>query len=145
MGSMMTLAFLSIGEALMTTHTGLSEREQREQLCYLTTTGRVTGRQHEIEIWFAADPDDSARLYILSGGRDRADWVRNVRRTPAVRVRVDGRVHAGVARWVDESSTEDRHAREIVATKYQERDGDTLSEWARTSLPVAIELVGVAE
>ena len=41
-----------------------------EDFCYLTTTGRVTGRPHEIEIWFALD---GATLYMLSGGRGRSD------------------------------------------------------------------------
>ena len=32
-----------------------------EQFCYLTTTGRVTGRPHEVEIWFAYPPIRGAR------------------------------------------------------------------------------------
>ncbi len=38
-----------------------------EQYCYLTTTGRVTGRPHTIEIWFALD---GGTLYMLAGGRE---------------------------------------------------------------------------
>ena len=37
-----------------------------EQFCYLTTRGRISGRAHRIEIWFALD---AATLYMLSGGR----------------------------------------------------------------------------
>jgi hypothetical protein len=51
----------------------------REDFCYLTTTGRVTGRPHTIEIWFALD---GATLYMLSGGREHSDWVKNLKRTP---------------------------------------------------------------
>ena len=40
-----------------------------EDFCYLTTRGRVTGRPHEIEIWFAVDGDT---VYLLSGGGDRS-------------------------------------------------------------------------
>ena len=29
------------------------ERLGDADVCYLTTTGRITGRPHEIEIWFA--------------------------------------------------------------------------------------------
>ena len=36
-----------------------------EQYCYLRTMGRVTGRPHEIEIWFGAY---DGRLYLISGG-----------------------------------------------------------------------------
>jgi deazaflavin-dependent oxidoreductase (nitroreductase family) len=75
---------------------------------YLTTVGRRTGRPHRIEIWFAVH---SGRLYLLSGGRDRSDWVRNLQAYPQVTV-------------------------ELVA-KYSGPE-DNLEEWGRTSLPVVI-------
>jgi hypothetical protein len=43
-----------------------------EDFCYLTTTGRVSGHPHEIEIWFSLVPE-SRTLLMLSGGRDRSD------------------------------------------------------------------------
>ncbi len=52
--------------------------------CYLTTAGRVSGRPHTIEIWFALQ---GRTLFLLSGGGDRSDWVRNLRRDPAARPR----------------------------------------------------------
>src|SRR5215208_1099137 len=64
-----------------------------EDFCYLTTTGRLTGRPHEIEIWFALVPERRA-LYMLSGGGDRSDWVKNLRRYPDVEVRIGGSVLA---------------------------------------------------
>jgi deazaflavin-dependent oxidoreductase (nitroreductase family) len=57
-----------------------------EQYCYLTTTGRVTGRSHEIEIWYALD---GGTIYMLSDNHG-SDWVRNLRRTPEVTVRITG-------------------------------------------------------
>ena len=54
-----------------------------EPFLYLTTVGRRTGRPHRIEIWFAAH---EGRLYLLSGGRERADWVRNLQANPRVRL-----------------------------------------------------------
>ena len=68
-----------------------------EDFCYLTTTGRVTGRPHEIEIWFALVPERRA-LYMLSGGGDRSDWVKNLRRNPKVTVRIADGCFAGLAR-----------------------------------------------
>ena len=44
-----------------------------EAYCYLTTTGRVTGEPHTIEIWFGM-PEDGRAVYLLSGGGDRSDW-----------------------------------------------------------------------
>src|SRR5207248_6601462 len=57
------------------------------QFCYVTTIGRVTGRPHQIEIWFAREPG-ARTIYLLSGGRDRSDWVKNIRADAAVIVRI---------------------------------------------------------
>lgn len=103
---------------------------------YLTTTGRRTGRPHTVEIWAAAH---AGRLYVLSGRGERADWVRNLVKDPAVQVRVGDETRAGVARVVRDPE-EDRLARRLLAAKYQGwREGQPLSTWARTALPVAIE------
>ena len=111
----------------------------RRQVCDLETIGRKTGLPRRIEIWFAADPD-LTRIYVLSGGRDQAHWVQNTRRNAAVRVAFGERWFAGWAREVV-PGPEDELARRLVATKYEAwREGRPLSSWARTSLPVAIDL-----
>lgn len=111
----------------------------RRSFCYVETTGRVTGQPREIEIWFAADPDRD-RIYLLSGGRDGADWVRNMRKNPRVRVRIGERHFTGEASEV-EGGADEPLARRLLAAKYQDwREGRRLSSWARSSLPVAIDL-----
>ena len=107
-----------------------------EQYCYLTTTGRVTGRPHRIEIWFGLDGDT---LYMLSGGHDRSDWVRNLRREPRVTVELGDAVLAGQARVVGDEA-EDGRARQLVHDKYAQSYGGDLTNWRRTSLPVAVDL-----
>lgn len=118
----------------------LSETEADRRLCYLTTSGRVTGRPHEVEIWFGVEGDT---VYILSGGRDRSDWVRNIRQSPACSVRVDDAVYQGEGRILADDDPLDERARRVVATKYGEVSASgELSEWGRTSLAVAIALNG---
>jgi deazaflavin-dependent oxidoreductase (nitroreductase family) len=108
-------------------------------VCDLETVGRRTGLPRLIEIWFAAHPVRD-RIYVLSGGRDRADWVRNLRRNPAVRVRIAGLWFTGRAAEV-EGGPDDGPARRLLAAKYQGwAEGGSLSDWARHSLPVAIDL-----
>ena len=108
-----------------------------ESFCYLTTTGRVTGRPHEIEIWFSLVPE-TRTLYMLAGSGDRADWVRNLRRKPAVTVRVSGEELKGEARAVEDAG-EDELARRLLVEKY-ERSPGSLSGWRRRALPVAVDL-----
>jgi deazaflavin-dependent oxidoreductase (nitroreductase family) len=107
-----------------------------DDFCYLTTTGRSSGRPHEIEIWYAADGDT---LYLLSGGGDRSDWVRNLRADPVVTVRVGDTTHRATARVIDDP-VEDRRARTLVFEKYQPRYAGDLEHWREASLPVAVDL-----
>lgn len=103
---------------------------------YLTTTGRRTGRPHRVEIWFGLH---DGVLYLLSGGGNRSDWVRNLRADPSVRVEVAGVDRPALARVVDDPG-EEASARRLLAAKYQGwREGAPLSTWARTALVVAIE------
>jgi deazaflavin-dependent oxidoreductase (nitroreductase family) len=109
------------------------------QFCYLTTRGRRTGDPHTIEIWFGMQ---DGRLYMLSGGDDRSDWVRNLLRDPVVTVnlrRPGLEPRTGRARIV-EDPREELMARRLLAGRYQGwREGAPLSSWARTALPVAVD------
>lgn len=104
--------------------------------CYLTTKGRRTGRKHTIEIWFALR---GSTLYMLAGGRERADWVLNMRKTPAVTIRVGETLVEGKARVID-GGEEERLARRLVFEKYSPGYGDDLSGWRYSALPIAIDL-----
>ena len=115
----------------------LNERLAGQQYCYLTTTGRVSGNAHEIEIWFNVDGDT---LYLLSGGGERSDWVKNLRRTPAVRLRIGDATLRGVARLIDAGSGEDELARRLLTEKYQPDYERDLGDWRRTALPVAVDV-----
>jgi deazaflavin-dependent oxidoreductase (nitroreductase family) len=130
-----------VKETTTTTTRALPEEFARRSLCYLTTTGRVSGNPHEIEIWFAAR---NGKIYILSGGRDRSDWVKNIAKTPTVRVRFDDQIFTGVGRIVAADEPDDRLAREsLIAKYYGWHEGQPLNNWATTSLPVAIQLDGL--
>jgi deazaflavin-dependent oxidoreductase (nitroreductase family) len=110
-----------------------------EEYCYLTTTGRVSGRPHEIEIWFGMH---GSTLYLLSGSH-LSDWVKNLLKNPAVNLRIAKHTFTGTARLVKEKD-EDSRARYLLAEKYQEwEEGKTLSAWAQTALPVAIDVHSV--
>lgn len=113
---------------------------EREEYCYFTTRGRKTGNPHEIEIWFVVH---EGAFYLMSGGMDRSDWVRNLLKDAAVTFRVKGQTFAAVARVYD-GKTEEQAIRTKMADKYHEREEDhSLSEWARTALVVQIApLVG---
>ena len=104
--------------------------------CYLTTTGRTSGRAHRIEIWFALH---GGVVYLLSGGRDGSDWVRNLLASPDVTLELGEERRETTARIAAVRQTEeDALARRLLVEKYRPGyDGD-LTVWGRDSLPVAV-------
>lgn len=110
-----------------------------QEFCYITTTGRRTGNPHRVEIWFAAEPGGRT-IYVLAGGRERADFVRNAIVQPRVTVRIGAREGAATARVLDAGTDEDALARRLVLAKYQEPGNTDLERWGRSALPVAFDL-----
>ena len=107
-----------------------------EDFCYVTTTGRRTGNPHEIEIWFALA---GSSFYLLAGGGERADWVRNLRAHPDVTMRVRDATFPARARF-DYEDDEELAARKLLAAKYQGwHEGAELSNWAQSALLVALD------
>jgi len=113
-------------------------RLQNEEYCYLTTTGRVTGKPHQIEIWFGLN---DGTVYLLSGGKEKSDWVKNLLKNPPVTLRIARKTFNAIARIVTDKE-EEMMARNMLADKYHERKANgSLGNWARTALPVAIDLI----
>ena len=102
------------------------------ELYYVTTTGRVTGRSHEVEIWCVAVGD---ALYLMAGSGERSDTIRNARANPAITVRVGDETRAATASFVDDPD-EDAAVRTAMVAKYP---GD-LAAWARVALPMRMDL-----
>jgi deazaflavin-dependent oxidoreductase (nitroreductase family) len=107
-----------------------------EQFLYVTTTGRRTGNPHEIEIWFGAN---GRTVYILAGGSEKSDTVRNIRANPSVKVRISKHTFAANGRVLG-SGEEDALARRLLLAKYEPTYSGDLKEWGETALPVAMDL-----
>ena len=105
---------------------------------YLTTTGRVTGKAHTIEIWFALDPHDPTRLYMLAGGGWKTDWVRNLAQNPDATLKLGDALYPATAEILAPDATDDALARRLLVAKYAQ--ASELDNWGRTALPVAFAL-----
>ena len=126
------------GIALAESHRlGLVAENLIKDVPEVITVGRRTGRSHTIEIWYAAA---GRTLYLLAGGRERADWVRNLRAMSQVEVRLAGRRYAATARVLDGGTDEDVLARRLLLAKYQAPGADDLEHRAETALAVALDV-----
>lgn len=107
--------------------------------CYLTTTGRVSGNPHEIEIWFGVL---DATLYLISGNGPGADWYRNLLADPRVTIRIDDIARVGRARPVDTPAERER-AGDLMGAKYvwggDPSIGLTYEAWCYEVPAVAVE------
>jgi deazaflavin-dependent oxidoreductase (nitroreductase family) len=104
--------------------------------CYLRTTGRRSGRPHTIEIWFAAV---DARLYLISGGGDRSDWVRNLQADASACVRIgDQELRVG-ARAPLTDPVERARAVAVLHAKYRVQVSGTEQDWQRDAFIVALD------
>ena len=103
---------------------------------YLTTTGRITGTPHRIEIWFARDGDT---IYMLAGDGERSDWVRNLMVSSTVVLEIGDRKRTTTGMVLEAGSEDDATARRALLEKYRPSSNDDLTTWGRTALAIAID------
>ena len=70
----------------------------------LTHCGRNSEKPHEVTIWFAADGD---RVYLGTANVNR-QWVRNVQKTPKVKLVIAGETFEGKARFLADRAQHER-------------------------------------
>jgi deazaflavin-dependent oxidoreductase (nitroreductase family) len=88
-------------------------RVAEKQTTRLTHYGRKTGKPHQVTIWFVLDGD---RLYIGTANVNR-QWVRNVQKTPRIRLSVAGESFDGTARFLTDRAEHER-AMAAIRRKY---------------------------
>ena len=60
----------------------------------ITTTGRKTGRQISLPVWFVLRDD---KLYLLPVRGSKSDWYQNLRKTPSIRLAAGEAEHTAPA------------------------------------------------
>jgi deazaflavin-dependent oxidoreductase (nitroreductase family) len=89
------------------------KRVAARQTVTLTHYGRKTGKPHEVTIWFVVDGD---KFYIGTANVNR-QWVRNVQKTPQVRLSIGGETFEGTARFLTDRAEHER-AMASIRRKY---------------------------
>src|SRR5213080_2319368 len=75
-----------------------------KQTTTLTHYGRKTGKPHEVTIWFVLDHDK----FYIGTARVNRQWVRNVQKTPKVRLSITGEMFEGNARFLTDRAEHER-------------------------------------
>jgi deazaflavin-dependent oxidoreductase (nitroreductase family) len=79
-------------------------RIARKQTVRLTHYGRKTGQPHDVTIWFATD---GQHIYLSTANVNR-HWVRNVQKTPQVKLSIADEHFEGQARYLTDTAERNR-------------------------------------
>jgi deazaflavin-dependent oxidoreductase (nitroreductase family) len=79
-------------------------RVAARQTTRLTHYGRKTGKPREVTIWFVLEGD---KVYLGTANLNR-QWVRNVQKTPAIRLSIGGEAFEGEARFLTDRAEHER-------------------------------------
>jgi len=83
------------------------------QTLTLTHYGRKSGKPYNVTIWFVLDDE---KFYIGTANVNR-QWVRNVQKTPQIRLSIGGEIFEGTARFLSDSA-EHEQAMAAIRRKY---------------------------
>ena len=83
------------------------------QTLTLTHYGRKTGKPYDVTVWFVVDGD---KVYIGTANVNR-QWVRNVQKTPRVKLSIGAETFDGTARFLADRAEHER-AMAMVRRKY---------------------------
>jgi deazaflavin-dependent oxidoreductase (nitroreductase family) len=89
------------------------KRVATRQTTTLTHYGRKSGRPYNVTIWFVLDGEE---VYLGTANVNR-QWVRNVQKTPKVRLSMGGEMFGGTARFLAEGVEHER-AMAAIRQKY---------------------------
>jgi deazaflavin-dependent oxidoreductase (nitroreductase family) len=87
------------------------------QFLYLTTKGRASGLPREIEIWFT----QLGNAFYVIAEYETSQWVKNIRASPQVEVRVGDNKFGGIARFISPEREAELH--EAVRNQSREKYG----------------------
>ncbi len=86
------------------TTAGRLQRVSGKYTLRLTHIGRKTGQPHEVTIWFVFDGE---RMYLATANVNR-QWIKNVMKTPRVKLRIAGENFEGEVRFINDAAERDR-------------------------------------
>jgi hypothetical protein len=112
-----------------------SEKLKKEKFIYLTTKGRKSGKDHEVELWFALAND---RIYLSHEGA-YTDWMKNLIKDGNVRFKIGSEDLEGIAKLAPVGSQGREAGKQALYEKYYgSANKETLDDWFELSQVIEI-------
>jgi deazaflavin-dependent oxidoreductase (nitroreductase family) len=104
----------------------------------LEVTGRSTGRQISVPVWFVTEADDD-KVYLVPIHGSDSDWYRNLVATPRLQLTADGATVSATATPIGDPARV-RHVVENFRAKYG--NDQVASYYPRTDAAVEVSVPG---
>lgn len=108
-----------------------------EKHLYFTTVGRVTGRRHTVELWFAVS---EGKIYLSHEGAP-TDWMKNLCKTDQVEMRITDNRFTGRGRVVSEAEIFNRGKHALYHKYYGFAEADVIDDWFSESSIIEIRAI----
>jgi len=103
----------------------------------LTTTGRKTGKQHKVELWFALD---NGKIFLSHEGK-QTDWMKNIGKKSHVTVRIGSSSLEATAVVAKEGSASREKGKKFLYEKYYgPASKEVLDDWFELSTVIELTL-----
>jgi len=111
------------------------ENVKNEKFAYLTTKGRKSGKDHEVELWFALY---DGKIYLSHEGK-HTDWIKNLLKNGIVKLKIGSENLQGQARLAPLGSLErEAGMRALYGKYYGPATKETLNDWFELSSVIEI-------
>jgi hypothetical protein len=108
-----------------------------EKHLYLTTVGRVTGRSHTVELWFAVS---DGNMYLSHEGSP-TDWMKNLQKTDHVEITVTDKRFTGRARIISDIEVFNRGKNALYHKYYDDAPAAIIDDWFSESSIIEISAI----
>lgn len=110
---------------------------EQEKYLYLTTVGRVTGRRHTVELWFAVS---EGNIYLSHEGSS-TDWMKNLRKTDHVEIAITDKCFTGRGRIISDMTIFNRGKRALYNKYYGSAPPEIIDDWFSESSIIEISVI----
>jgi deazaflavin-dependent oxidoreductase (nitroreductase family) len=106
----------------------------REKFIYLSTVGRITGKAHTVELWFAWS---NGKVYLSQEG-EQTDWMKNIQKNPDVKFKIGGRPFSGKGRVFEKGPEFEDGKRALYEKYYGKAPKEKVDDWFSLSKVIAL-------
>jgi hypothetical protein len=111
--------------------------KDRKYIC-LKTTGRKTGKSHEVELWFAYA---GGKIYLSHEG-ERTDWMKNLAKNKVAGVKIASLIFNVSAKILKAGHARDFGAKALYEKYYKSAKKEVIDDWF--SLSTVVELTPIS-